>query len=307
MMMNCYLSLGANLGDKKKNIRLALEMITKINGVELISVSHFYETEAWGVKDQPNFINAAAKIKSELQPLKLLDELQAIENKLGRVRHGKWTARTIDIDILHIDGVVMKSDRLTLPHPFIFLRDFVLVPLMEITNLNFDLNGDKIIQVDGSPIDFNFKMIACIDKNFGLSHNGKLLFKIAEDLKNFRELTLNNTIIMGRKTFESIGKVLDQRRNIILSRTQKNIAGVEVVSDLESLYKVLNVNEKNFVIGGGEIYSQILPYTSEIYLTVVDEVKAADTFLTNIDQRNDFICDKIDRRNGFEFKHYVRC
>ena len=98
-----------------------------------------------------------------------------------------------------------------------------------------------------------------------------------------------------------------ERRNIILSRTQKNIADVEIVSDLESLYKVLNVNEKNFVIGGGEIYSQILPYTSEIYLTVVDEVKAADTFLTNIDQRDDFICDKIDRRNGFEFKHYVRC
>ncbi len=306
--MNCYLSLGANLGDKQKNIRQAIELISQISGVSLIAVSHFYETEAWGVINQPNFINAAVRIKSTLQPLQLLDELQKIEYKLGRVRHGHWSARTIDIDILYIDDMKIDSDRLKIPHPFMIERDFVLVPLSEISGIKYNLHGDKVIKINGCLVDFNLKLIACVDKNFGLGYKGKLLFKIPEDMRRFRKLTLNNTVIMGRKTFESIGKPLDNRRNIILSKSVANIGGVEVVNNLEELYNILNydwqIKNSTLIIGGGEIYRQLLPYVSEIYLTVVNEKKIADTFLTNFEEYGNFICDSIESHNNFEFRHY---
>ena len=307
-MMICYLGIGANLGDKRKNLRQAVELISQLDGVNLLRVSHFYETEPWGVTNQPNFINAAVKIESSLQPLQLLDKLQAIEYKLGRVRTEHWGARTIDIDILSIDGIIMDSERLKLPHQYMYERDFVLVPLSEISGKTYSLHGDKIIKTAGCLIDFNLKMIACVDENFGLGLNGKLLFHINEDLKRFRELTLNHTLIMGRKTFESIGKPLDNRRNIVLSRSLKNLEGVEIVNGLESLYHLLIGKHREltdvFVIGGGEIYRQLLPYTSEIYLTVVNVSKNADTFLTNLDENKEFICDSAQQREGFTFKHY---
>ena len=306
--MNCYLGLGANLGDKRQNLRQAVELISQIDGVNLLRVSHFYETEPWGVVNQPNFINAAIKIQSSLQPLQLLDSLQAIEHKLGRVRHEHWGARTIDIDILSIDNVVMDTERLKLPHPYMLERDFVLIPLSEISGNKYSLHNDKVTRTTGCLVDFNLKLIACVDKNFGLGLNGQLLFHIDEDLKRFRELTLNNTVIMGRKTFESIGKPLDKRRNIILSRNRKQIDGVEIAEDLEQLYQFINSelrisHSKFYVIGGGEIYRQLIPYASEIYLTVVNETKSADTYFEDID--GEFTCDSVLQREGFAFKHYI--
>ena len=305
-MKTCYLSLGANLGDKRKNLRQAVELISQIDGVNLLRVSHFYETAPWGVTNQPNFINAVVKIKSKLQPLQLLDALQEIEYKLGRVRHEHWGARTIDIDILSMDDVTMNTERLKLPHPYMLERDFVLVPFSELSGKNYSLHGDRVILTEGCLVDFNLKLIACVDKNFGLGFNGRLLFHIDEDLKRFRELTLNNTIIMGRKTFESIGKPLEKRRNVIMSRNHQHIEGAEIANDLEHLYKLLD-SKLNFVIGGAEIYSQLLPYASEIFLTIVGESKIADTYFEKFDQHDDFTCDSVEICEGFEFRHYMRC
>ena len=302
--MNCYLGLGSNLGDKRKTLRQAVELISMVEGVKLISVSNFYETEPWGVENQPNFINAAVKIKTKLQPLQLLDELQNIEYKLGRVRKEHWGARTIDIDILYIDGVKIDSERLKIPHPYLFERDFVLIPLSEIINISGKLHGDKVVKTFGCLRNFDLKLVACVDKNFGLGFKGELLFHIDEDMKHFRKLTINNTVIMGRKTFESIGKPLDNRRNIVLSRTIDNIEGIEIVNSLENLYNILNFDDSIYVIGGGEIYNQLLPFISEAYITVVNESKNADVYLDNFDKRDDFECMKIEKRNNFEFRYY---
>ena len=304
----CYLSLGANLGDKRKSLRQAVEYISQIDGVVLLNVSHFYETEPWGVKNQPNFINAAVKIKSSLEPLQLLDSLQAIEYKLGRVRKEHWGARTIDIDILSIDDIKMDTERLKLPHSYMFERDFVLVPLSEVNGRKYSLHGDKIVKTDGCLVDFELKLIACVDRDFGLGLNGQLLFHIDEDLKRFRELTLNHTIIMGRKTFESIGKPLDKRCNIVLSRSVDYIDGVEIANNLESLYNLIRSQPAKsvFVIGGGEIYRQLIPYVSEIYLTLVDESKKADTHFPNLNEFEDFVCDSTNRHEKFTFKHYLK-
>ena len=321
--MNCYLSLGANLGDKRKNLRQAIELISQTDGVGLMSVSHFYETEPWGVVNQPNFINAAVRIKSELEPLELLDVLQSIENKLGRVRKEHWGTRTIDIDILEIDDLTINDERLKIPHPFMLERDFVLVPLSELNGVNYKLHGDKIVKTHGCLTDFDLKIIACVDKNWGLGFNGQLLFNIAEDMKHFRELTLNNTVIMGRKTFDSIGKPLDNRRNIIISQTLTDTSNINVVNSLEGLYDKLNSlfltpsttpnsaflipnSELFFIIGGGEIYRQLLPFVREAYITVVNEIKPADVHLENLDNRDDFVCDSVDKHGDFEFRHYFR-
>lgn len=305
-----YLGLGANLGEREKNLRAAIELIKKIDGVKLLRVSSFYETAAWGLTNQPDFVNAAVKIFSSLEPLKLLDALQEIEKKLGRVRLEHWGARTIDIDIIFSEGFEINSERLTVPHKFLFERDFFLIPLAEIfPALKFNLHGDRVKKIFGSPKDFNLKLIACVDKNFGLGLKNNLLFKIRKDLKNFRQMTLNNTIIFGRKTLQTFPekKPLEGRRNIIFSRTKKNFDGAEVVRSVEELWEVLKVEEKNFVIGGGEIFSELLPYAEEIFLTEVDAEKKADIFFPKFDEEFKSVClKKFDVDIKFELKKYFR-
>ena len=305
--MICYLGLGANLGEREKTLRRAIECIKKIPAVKLLRVSSFYETVAWGVVNQPNYINAAIKISAALEPFALLDELQRIEIELGRIRREHWGARTIDIDILFIEGQRISSERLTVPHKYLFDRDFALIPLAEIfPSLEFNLHGDKILRVAGSPIDFNFKIVACVDKNFGLGYKNNLLFKIPADLKNFRELTLNHTIIFGRKTLETFPnrQPLDGRRNIILSRTLKSLSGAEVVGGVEELFDALNAADKNFVIGGAQIFGELIPYATEIFLTVVDAEAQADVFFPEI--LDEFTLTSAQIFSGYEFRSYKR-
>lgn len=305
-----YIGLGANLGEREKNIRAAIELIKKISGVKVLRVSSFYETKAWGVTNQPDFVNAAIKIFSELPPLKLLDELQRIEIFLGRVRKEHWGARTIDADILFAENLQVNSERLTIPHKYLFERDFALVPSAEIfPELKFNLHGDVIKKIPGSPKDFNLKIVACVDKNFGLGYKNNLLFKIAEDMKNFRTLTLNNTIIYGRKTLLTFPdkKILPSRRNIIFSRTEKNIFNAEIVRSVEELFQILKVTEKNFVVGGGEIFNELMPYTEEIILTVVDCEKIADTFFPTVtDDFNLIDTKKFSGDINFEIRKYLK-
>ncbi|MBR7025808.1 MAG: 2-amino-4-hydroxy-6-hydroxymethyldihydropteridine diphosphokinase [Selenomonadaceae bacterium] len=299
-----YLGLGANLGERERTLRRAIERIKKIPAVKLLRVSSFYESEPWGVEGQPNYLNAAIKIFTTLEPLALLDELQRIELELGRIRREHWGARTIDIDILF--GAEIFCERLTVPHKFLFERDFALIPLAEIfPALEFKLHGDKVFRVSGSPADFKFKLVACVDKNFGLGCNGELLFRIPEDLKNFRRLTLKHTIIFGRRTLETFPnrKPLDERRNIILSRSLKNFSGAEVVGSVEELFNVLDAAEENFVIGGAKIFAELIPYATEIFLTVVDAEAQADVFFPKPDEFNLRGVKKFD---GFEFRRYAR-
>ena len=302
--MILYLGLGANLGEREKTLRRAIELVKKIPAVELLRVSSFYETEPWGVVGQPHYLNAAIKISTTLEPLTLLDELQRIEAQLGRIRRKRWEARLIDIDILY--GAEISCERLTVPHKFLFERDFALIPLSEIfPSLKFKLHGDEVIRVEGSPTDFNFKLVACVDKNFGLGRGGKLLFRIPEDLQNFRRLTFGHTIIFGRKTLETFPnqKPLDGRRNILLSRTVEKISGAQVVGSVEELFGALNVAEKNFVIGGEEIFNELIPYASEIFLTVADAEAQADKFFPRVDE---FVLRGVKNFGGFEFRRYTR-
>ena len=130
-MSTAYVALGSNLGDREENLRSALKNL-EANGVRVIKVSTFIETEPYGVTDQPGFVNAVCQVETELAPLELLHLLLKIELEMGRVRIRRWGERNIDLDLLLYEDACVVSEELTLPHPDMQNRDFVLLPLAEI-------------------------------------------------------------------------------------------------------------------------------------------------------------------------------
>jgi 2-amino-4-hydroxy-6-hydroxymethyldihydropteridine diphosphokinase len=126
-----YLHTGSNLGSKKKLLKRARQLIDKNIG-RITAQSDLFETEAWGMTDQPNFVNQALEIVTDLSPEQVMDRILNIELKMGRVRNQKWAPRLIDIDIIFYGNRVIKTENLIIPHPFMHKRNFVLIPLLEI-------------------------------------------------------------------------------------------------------------------------------------------------------------------------------
>lgn len=129
-MSVAYLGLGTNLGDRKENLRKAIEAIALKMCV--CKQSLLYETAAWGYTDQPDFLNQVVQVETDLTPLRLLNFLKRTEMELGRVENFRYGPRLIDIDILFYDDLVKNTNQLQIPHPRIPERAFVLVPLNEI-------------------------------------------------------------------------------------------------------------------------------------------------------------------------------
>jgi 2-amino-4-hydroxy-6-hydroxymethyldihydropteridine diphosphokinase len=130
-MDNVYLLIGGNLGNRKKNLELAVGLIAERIGIIELQ-SSVYECSPWGNTNQPNFLNQVLVCKTTLTPYQILNQIQATEISLERVRAEKWGARTIDIDILFYDDIILKDKNLTIPHPLMQERKFALAPLNEI-------------------------------------------------------------------------------------------------------------------------------------------------------------------------------
>ena len=129
-----YLGLGSNLGDRHENIKKVLLLISERVG-EILALSSFYETEPWGYTSQYSYLNAAVKLETQLSPEELLSVTQDIEREAGRVEKtscNEYHDRTMDIDILLYDNLKIQTSELTIPHPLIHKRWFVLQPLSEI-------------------------------------------------------------------------------------------------------------------------------------------------------------------------------
>ena len=128
------IGLGANLGDAAATLREAIAELARLPRTELLRASRLYRTPAWGVTEQPDFINAVALVETALPPRDLLDALLAIERSFGRTRLDgeRWGPRTLDLDLLLYDDAVIDRPHLQIPHPRLHLRAFVLVPLTEI-------------------------------------------------------------------------------------------------------------------------------------------------------------------------------
>jgi 2-amino-4-hydroxy-6-hydroxymethyldihydropteridine diphosphokinase len=125
-----YLGLGTNLGDRKENLSKTIEAISL--KMSISKQSSLYETTPWGYTDQPDFLNQAIEVETNLRPLRLLNFIKKTELELGRVKNFRYGPRLIDIDILFYDDMVKTTRRLQIPHPRITERAFVLVPLYEI-------------------------------------------------------------------------------------------------------------------------------------------------------------------------------
>ena len=131
MTHKAFLLLGSNLGNREEILTKAiLEIEEKIGAISL--KSSIYETLAWGIEDQPAFLNQVITSNTEIKPQQLLTIINNIEKDLGRVRHEKWGERLIDIDILYYDNLVIDAKNLSIPHPEIANRKFTLIPLVEL-------------------------------------------------------------------------------------------------------------------------------------------------------------------------------
>jgi 2-amino-4-hydroxy-6-hydroxymethyldihydropteridine diphosphokinase len=130
-MHKAFIALGSNLGDKRKNIEIAIEKL-KEKGIKILKVSSIIETEPYGYKDQDSFLNAVCLVETSLDPFSLLRVLLNIEEEMGRKRIFKWGPRNIDLDIIFYDDLVIESEELIIPHPDAHNRTFVMGPISEI-------------------------------------------------------------------------------------------------------------------------------------------------------------------------------
>jgi dihydrofolate reductase len=149
-------------------------------------------------------------------------------------------------------------------------------------------------------------IVAAIGKNRVIGQDGKLPWHISEDLKRFKKLTSGHTVLMGRKTFESIGKPLSNRRNVVIS--SKHIPNVETYPSIEAALTALADQDKVFIIGGGQIYAQLLDRADELYLTLVDKRVEGDAFFPPYEHLigKRFVLVRQEAHGGFAFVDYAR-
>lgn len=131
-MTLAYVALGSNLGNPRQQLLDAMDALANLPDTRLLRRSRLYRTPPWGMLEQPPFINAAVQLDTTLSPHALLDALLAIEQRAGRVRAERNGPRTLDLDLLYVEGVQLDDPRLTLPHPRMAERAFVLLPLHDV-------------------------------------------------------------------------------------------------------------------------------------------------------------------------------
>ncbi len=164
-----YLSLGSNKGDRIGYVQQAASLLGLDEGITIVRTSAFYETEPWNMNTQTWFVNAIVEIKTKYTPLELLQVCQRIENQLGREHKNTndYEDRTIDIDILFYNKDIIQEENLTIPHKYMHLRAFTLVPMMElnadfvhpvlqknIVEMHNDLKNPEMVFLYGTRVDF---------------------------------------------------------------------------------------------------------------------------------------------------------
>lgn len=150
-MVLVQLSIGTNLGDRIVNLKTSLKEIS--NHYRVTKLSSIYETEPWGVTNQPSFLNLCIEIETEDQPESLLKTFKIIEKGMGREKREKWGPREIDIDLLYYENLIYETDRLKIPHDRISERAFVIIPLSEINPDFVDPKLGKSIRTLAMEID----------------------------------------------------------------------------------------------------------------------------------------------------------
>ena len=133
-MAIAYLGLGSNIGDREASLKNAIAKLSEVAGIEVTKISSQYETKPYGKTDQPDFMNMAIEVDTNLTPLDLLETVLGVEHERGRVRTEVWGPRSIDIDVLLYEDLELQLTDLKVPHPEMHLRSFVIDPLNEIAS-----------------------------------------------------------------------------------------------------------------------------------------------------------------------------
>ncbi|WP_157079312.1 2-amino-4-hydroxy-6-hydroxymethyldihydropteridine diphosphokinase, partial [Legionella londiniensis] len=166
-MIPCYLALGSNLRSPERQLRQAIAKLKQLPASSILKISSIYLSLPLGAGVQPHYCNLVLSLRTRLPPHCLLDYCQRIENKHQRVRKKKWGARTLDIDILLYGRMTISSSRLTIPHPEMVYRDFVMTPLLEISP---HLNLPKTVNT--SVLELPKRTILKVKKNNSLFYKG---------------------------------------------------------------------------------------------------------------------------------------
>lgn len=145
-MIRAYLGLGSNIGDTRMHLDSAVELLKANPDIDITKISSYYETAPVGYTEQDWFLNIVVEIETTIGPYELLKVCNSIENELKRKRLIRWGPRTIDIDILLYEGFESKDEVLTVPHPRMTERAFVMLPLMEL-NKSLSINGSDIVDI----------------------------------------------------------------------------------------------------------------------------------------------------------------
>ncbi len=130
-MNKAFIILGSNMGNKLAHLQMAIELMN-LQNISLVQQSSIYKTAAWGNTEQDDFYNQVIEVATELSAEILLQTLLEIETKMGRTRNQKWEARIIDLDILYFNNEIIDTEKLKVPHPYLHVRKFTLIPLSEI-------------------------------------------------------------------------------------------------------------------------------------------------------------------------------
>ncbi|MFA6541953.1 MAG: dihydrofolate reductase [Bacteroidota bacterium] len=147
-------------------------------------------------------------------------------------------------------------------------------------------------------------IIAAINKKRVIGANGKIPWHIPEDVKRFKELTMGHAVLMGRKTYDSIGKPLPGRRNVVI--TSRNLPEVEHYPSVDRALAAVATEEQVFVIGGGELYRQTIDKADELDLTIVENEATGDIYFPERDIRSMFSFESSEKHDGFEFRRYKK-
>lgn len=295
-LATAFIGLGSNLGDRMQHIRSALRLLEQGGAVIVRQVSPAYENRAIGMGEAADFINVVAELATELSPSDLLHRCLAIESQLGRVRSDAWIPRTIDLDLLIYDDYEQQSAKLTVPHPRICERDFVLVPLADIAG-DRCLHGQRIsahlqqlATIELRPYSESvlecqrLRMIAAVSRNLVIGKDGQLPWAIAEDWALFMAKTRGGCLIMGRKSFLEMVKEPDwrqQRDYVVITSQPQALAAYSVMTAPDPQSALVSATKTGvpiWVCGGERIYRAYLPLADELHLTCIGADVEGDTY-----------------------------
>ncbi len=296
-LTRAYLALGSNLGDRLENLRSALSLLEAQGRVLVLRASPIYENRAIGMGEAEPFLNAVVETFTDLEAPALLEACQGVEERLGRVRTGVWAPRTIDIDILLHGETDCATESLTIPHPGIAQRDFVLQPLVDLDprimiegkTVETHLEDLKEVELDRFderlwPADQVHAIAACA-ANGTIGRDERLPWSISEDWGVFLAKTRGGALIMGRTSFEGMMEEPSWREHaqyfVVTSRPKEVEAhgAVAVATVSEAIEKARASGRVVWICGGESVYAESFPQCAQLHLTLIEEEVPGDTRL----------------------------